>query len=202
MEFLLATGNAHKKEELERILVPHRILIPSEIGVDFDPEETGDTYLENALIKARTLFEASGGRPILADDSGLSVPALKGAPGVYSARYGSEEAGRELESWERNALLVEKMQVFEGSRRQAFFVCCMVLMIDEYRIFTAQETFDGLITDQPSGRGGFGYDPIFYVPELKKTVAELDAGEKDRISHRGRAGLRIRALADNLDAVQ
>ncbi|MDF1568021.1 MAG: RdgB/HAM1 family non-canonical purine NTP pyrophosphatase [Spirochaetaceae bacterium] len=202
MEILLATGNAHKKEELERILAPHRILIPSDIRVEFDPDETGDTYLENALIKARALFESSGGRPVLADDSGLSVPAMKGAPGVYSARYGSDEAGRELESRERNALLIEKMQGFEGSRRQAFFVCCMVLIIDEYRVFTAQETFNGYITDEPSGRGGFGYDPIFFIPELQKTVAELDAGEKDRISHRGRAGLRIRALIDNLDAVQ
>jgi len=201
MEILLATGNAHKKDELERILTPHRILIPSDIGVEFDPEETGDTYLENALIKARALFEVSGGRPVLSDDSGLSVPAMKGAPGVYSARYGSDEAGRELESWERNALLIEKMQGFEGSRRQAFFVCCMVLIIDEYRVFTAQETFDGLITDEPSGRGGFGYDPIFFVPELQKTVAELDAGEKDRISHRGRAGVRIRALIENLEKV-
>ena len=201
MEILLATGNAHKKDELERILTPHRILIPSDIGVEFDPEETGDTYLENALIKARALFESSGGRPVLSDDSGLSVPAMKGAPGVYSARYGSDEAGRELESWERNALLIEKMQGFEGSRRQAFFVCCMVLIIDEYRVFTAQETFDGLITDEPSGRGGFGYDPIFFVPELQKTVAELDAGEKDRISHRGRAGVRIRALIENLEKV-
>jgi len=202
MEILLATGNAHKKDELERILAPHRLLIPAEIGVEFDPEETGDTYLENALIKARDLFESSGGRPVLSDDSGLSVPAMKGAPGVYSARYGSDEAGRELESWERNALLIEKMQEFEGSRRQAFFVCCMALIIDEYRVFTAQETFDGFITHEPSGRGGFGYDPIFYVPELQKTVAELDAGEKDRISHRGRAGVRIRALIDNLDKVQ
>jgi XTP/dITP diphosphohydrolase len=178
MEILLATGNAHKKDELERILAPHRILIPSDIGVEFDPDETGDTYLENALIKAQALFEVSGGRPVLSDDSGLSVPALNGAPGVYSARYGYEEAGRELESWEQNALLIKRMQGFSGSRRLAFFVCCMVLIIDEYRVFTAQETFDGLITDKPSGRGGFGYDPVFYVPELQKTVAELDAGGK------------------------
>ena len=200
MELILATGNPHKKEELSRILAPHHILIPSDIGVSFDAEETGTTYLENALIKARVLAEAAEGRPVLADDSGISVPALGGAPGIYSARYGSDEAGRELEASERNEFLLRNMAHLTGDGRRVFFVCCMVLILDEYRIFTAQETFGGIIADKPFGTGGFGYDPIFHLPDRDCTVAELDATEKDRISHRGRAGLRIKAVLDNLDA--
>jgi len=210
MEILLATANAHKKEELERILFPHRVLIPAEVGIEFHADETGSTYLENALIKARTLASSAGTagkltdakgriRAVLADDSGISVPALGGAPGVYSARYGSTESGRELEPQERNALLLKIMAGFKGDARRAFFVCCMVLHVDDYREFSAQETFGGTIAVQPHGSGGFGYDPIFHLPEQGCTVAELDAAEKDRISHRGRCGLRIRSILDSLE---
>ena len=201
MELVLATGNTHKKEELERILGSHSILLPAEIGVAFEAEETGATYLDNALIKARALFASSGGRAVLADDSGLSVPALGGAPGVFSARYGSEGAGRELEAADRNALLLKNMTHLKDAERRAFFVCCMVLMVDEYRVFSAQETFGGLISEAPAGVGGFGYDPIFFVPQRGCTVAELQAAEKDGISHRGRAGRRIAAFLDSLAAV-
>ncbi|RKX87015.1 MAG: non-canonical purine NTP pyrophosphatase, RdgB/HAM1 family [Spirochaetes bacterium] len=199
MELLLATGNPHKKEELSRILHPHRVLIPSDLGISFDADETGTTYLENALIKARTLRDLSGGRTVLADDSGLSVPALGGAPGVYSARYGSDESDRELEAPERNQLLLANMADIKGENREAFFVCCMALILDDYRVFTAQETFSGIIALKPYGAGGFGYDPIFHLPERNCSVAELNAEEKDRISHRGRAGLRIKAVLDSLE---
>ncbi|MCK5736897.1 MAG: RdgB/HAM1 family non-canonical purine NTP pyrophosphatase [Spirochaetaceae bacterium] len=199
MELLLATGNPHKKEELSRILHPHSILIPSDLGIKFHADETGTTYLENALIKARTLAESANGRPVLADDSGLSVPALGGAPGVYSARYGSEESGIELEAPERNQLLLRNMVDIKGGDRAAFFVCCMALILDEYRIFTAQETFGGMIAEEPFGEGGFGYDPIFHLPGRNCSVAEMTAEEKDRISHRGRAGLRIKAILDSLE---
>lgn len=200
MELILATGNPHKKEELSRILASHRILIPSDISVDFDADETGTTYLENALIKASVLFEASGGRPVIADDSGISVPSLDGAPGVFSARYGSTENGIDLEASERNELLLKNMSQMIGDDRKAFFVCCMVLILDDYRVFTAQETFSGIISEHASGIGGFGYDPIFMLPQAGCTVAELEDVEKDRISHRGRAGKRIKAILDNLDA--
>jgi XTP/dITP diphosphohydrolase len=207
MDILLATGNPHKKDEFERILHPHRILIPSEIGLDFDPEESGATYLDNALIKARALAETArlcgsdpyAGLPVLADDSGLSVPALGGAPGVLSARYGSTGTGRDLESAERNALLLRNMDLLDGGDRQAFFVCCMVLLLDDYRVFTAQETFSGVIARAPAGSGGFGYDPVFLLPSRGCTVAELEDREKDAVSHRGRAGLRVRALLDSLE---
>ena len=199
MELLLATGNPHKKEELSRILNPHRVLIPSDLGISFDADETGTTYVENALIKARTLRDLSGGRTVLADDSGLSVPALGGAPGVYSARYGSDESDSELEAPERNQLLLANMADIKGENREAFFVCCMALILDDYRVFTAQETFSGIIALKPYGAGGFGYDPIFHLPERNCSVAELNAEEKDRISHRGRAGLRIKAVLDSLE---
>ena len=120
MEIILATGNPHKKEELSRILSPHRILIPPDIGVAFDAEETGSTYLANAMIKAKALAAVSGGRPVLADDSGISVPALGGEPGVFSARYGSMEEGRDLEAAERNELLLRNMAGLSGEARRAF----------------------------------------------------------------------------------
>lgn len=196
MEIVLATGNPHKKEELSRILKNHIILLPSDLNCSFDCEENGETYLDNALIKAKALYKIVG-RPVVADDSGISVPALDGAPGVYSARYGSEEAGKLLESPERNAFLLRKMEGIKD--RRAFFVCAMVLMIDEYRIFTVQETFSGEIGLEPFGGGGFGYDPLFYLKEYGRTVAQLPADEKDRISHRGKAGTMLGRIMDNLE---
>jgi XTP/dITP diphosphohydrolase len=195
MEIVLATGNLHKKEELAAILDGHKILLPSDLNSSFDCIEDGVTYLDNALIKARALYKEVK-RPVLADDSGISVPALGGAPGVHSARYGSEEAGRMLESTERNAFLLKNMEGITD--REAFFVCSMVLMLDEYRIYTVQETFTGKITQQPFGGGGFGYDPLFFLDEYGKTVAQLPADLKNRISHRGRAGAAIKRIMDTL----
>ncbi|MBN2655905.1 MAG: RdgB/HAM1 family non-canonical purine NTP pyrophosphatase [Spirochaetales bacterium] len=197
MEIVLATGNLHKKEELAEILNGHRILLPSDLGCAFDCIEDGETYLDNALIKARALYKVTG-RPVIADDSGISVPALGGAPGVYSARYGSEEAGRMLESPERNDFLLKKMEHITD--RKAFFVCSMVLMLDEYRIYTVQETFTGEIAREPFGGGGFGYDPLFYLKEYGKTVAQLPSQVKNRISHRGKAGAAIKEIMDSLDS--
>jgi XTP/dITP diphosphohydrolase len=195
MEIVLATGNAHKAKELEKILAPHRVLTPSDLGLDFDCEETGTTYLDNALLKARTLAEMTD-LPVIADDSGLSLPALGGAPGIYSARYGSREAGRILEAPERNAFLLKKLEGI-GDRR-AFFVCSMVLILSPYRVYSVQETLDGEITSGQSGTGGFGYDPVFYLPEREMTVADLSEEEKNRISHRGKAGAKIKLILDSL----
>ncbi|MBN2627392.1 MAG: RdgB/HAM1 family non-canonical purine NTP pyrophosphatase [Spirochaetales bacterium] len=195
MEVVLATGNAHKAKELEKILAPHRVLTPADLGLDFDCEETGATYLDNALLKARTLAELTD-KPVIADDSGLSLPALGGAPGIYSARYGSEEAGRMLEAPERNDFLLKNLQGIED--RSAFFVCSMVLILSEYRVYAVQETLDGEITSDQSGTGGFGYDPVFYLPEREMTVADLSEEEKNLISHRGKAGAKIKLILDSL----
>lgn len=199
MEVILATGNAHKARELENILSPHRVLIPADLGLDFDCEETGSTYLENALLKARTLF-AMTGKPVVADDSGISLPALGGAPGIYSARYGSEEFGRMLEADERNDYLLDKLKGKED--RSAFFVCAMALMLSDYRIYTVQETLEGRITHRKAGGGGFGYDPIFFLEEKGVTVAELQEEEKNALSHRGKAGAKMKTLLDSLETGQ
>lgn len=185
MEILLATNNPHKKEELSLIIPQIKFILPEEEGFHFQCEETGQTYFENALLKAEALF-AMANKPVLADDSGLSVPALNGAPGIYSARYGSSDNDIKLTDEVRNRYLLEKMNHI--SDRQAFFVCCLVLVLGPYRLFSVQETFAGYIADKPSGANGFGYDPVFYIKEKNKTLAELSPEEKNLISHRGRAG--------------
>ncbi len=196
MEIVLASGNMHKKKELEKIFSGHKLVLPSELGVDFDCDETGKTFLENALLKAETLYKQVG-KPVLADDSGLCVDALDGGPGIYSARYGSDEGRPKLTDSERNTLLLSRLEGKEN--RKAAFVCCMALITSPDRIFTVQETFPGEIAHRPFGGGGFGYDPVFVEPISGKTVAELSDDEKNRISHRGRAGRRMNAILEDLD---
>ena len=210
MTIWFATGNAHKKAELSAILKTHgvdcNLLIPKDAGLDFDPEETGTSFHENALLKARELYTLldrarpplfAPGDPIIADDSGICVDALDGRPGIYSARYAgaiSNEQlamsnGKKLEASERNALLLEELG--DAADRKARFVCAMVLMYSPDRFFIAQETVEGeLVKDMEHARGtgGFGYDPILFVPELGRTTAELSDEEKNMISHRGKAG--------------
>ncbi len=192
MEILAATGNAHKKEEMGEILTSADLILPQELGLTMDFEETGTTFEANAYGKALHLFQQAGGRPVLADDSGLCVPALGGEPGVYSARYGSSPGQPTLTAEEKNQLLLSRME--EQEDRRAFFVCCMVLILGEYRFYTVQETIHGQLTRKPSGTGGFGYDPIFFLPDWGRTIAELPGGEKNKISHRGRAGARLNQL--------
>lgn len=194
MEIVLATGNMHKKKELEQILSGHKILIPSDLGVDFDCDETGLTFMENALLKAETLYELVK-RPVLADDSGLCVQALDGAPGIYSARYGSE-GGVNLSDSDRNTLLLKNIEKVED--RTAFFVCAMVLITAPYRIYSVQEAFDGAIAQAPYGGGGFGYDPVFIDALSGKTAAELSDEEKNLVSHRGKAGKVMKTLMEAL----
>lgn len=196
MKILLASGNPHKKEELNKIFDQHTIILPKDLGIEMDVEETGSTYLDNALLKAQALYNLSGGLPVLSDDSGISVDALNGAPGVYSARYGLEELGKDLTSEEKNSFLLANMN--NEKNRKAAFICCMVLILDKDRVFTVQESFNGLISTEPYGKGGFGYDPIFYLPEFGKTAAELTDEEKNRVSHRGKAGFLINLLLNKL----
>ena len=196
--FLLATNNQHKKHELQHIMKNIDLVTPAELGIDFDCDETGSTFLENSMLKARTLFDLTG-KPVIADDSGLCVDGLDGAPGIYSSRYGSAEGGSELESPKRNAYLLSNMNHLKGAeQRTAAFVCCMSAIIDEYRMYTVQERMSGYIADEPFGAGGFGYDPVFFLPQYGKTVAELDDGEKNRISHRGQAAARLDLLLSQL----
>ncbi len=186
MKILFASGNSHKKDELNKILKNHELILPKDLGIDSDVDETGSTYIENAMIKAETLFKVSNGLPVLSDDSGISVEALNGGPGIYSARYGDKEAGRKLTSEEKNRLLLKNMNNINN--RNASFICSMVLILDNNRKFIVQESFEGVLTLEPYGNGGFGYDPIFFIPSLGKTAAELSEDEKNLYSHRGKAG--------------
>ncbi|MDR3247461.1 MAG: RdgB/HAM1 family non-canonical purine NTP pyrophosphatase [Treponema sp.] len=190
-----ATGNVHKKQELAAIfaaagLTQFSLKIPVDGGIGgFDPEETGSSFVENSLIKARALYQllAQQGirEPVIADDSGLCVDVLGGRPGIYSARYGGRDPA------ERNRLLLEELG--DASNRRAQFVCAMVLLYDENRFACVQETLEGEIVapGKERGLGGFGYDPILYLPALGRTVAELGEDEKNRLSHRGKAAQAI-----------
>ena len=184
MTIYLASGNKHKQEEFAAILKGHQIILPVDAGITFDPDETGSTFFENALLKAQALYDIVK-MPVIADDSGLCIDALDGRPGIYSARYGMKD-GVPLEAAERNALILQQMEGIK--KRSCRFVCCIVVMLGPHRFFTVQETCEGVIADQPQGIHGFGYDPIVYLPEIGKTVAELTAEEKNERSHRGKAG--------------
>lgn len=194
MELVLASGNPHKKEELEEILAPHSILLPADLGIDFDFPETGKTYYENSIGKAKHLYELCK-RPVIADDSGLSVYALDGAPGIYSARFGMETGN--LSPTEQNDLLLKKLDGIND--RRAFYVCNMTLILSEYREYSFQETLEGEISKFPEGDGGFGYDPIFFLPDVNKTVAQITAAEKHTISHRGKAAGLLKNILDALE---
>jgi len=190
MDIWFATNNAHKKEELEAIL-GRQLKIPSLNGIAFDPEESGSTFYENTLIKAKELQKLTGKNAhIIADDSGLCVDGLDGRPGVLSARYGMEN-GKKLTSHEQNLLLLDELG--ESPVRSARFVCSMVFLFSSDRFYIVQETLEGEIVKKSGmkGDGGFGYDPIFFVPQYGKTLAELTADEKNAISHRGKAGKQI-----------
>jgi XTP/dITP diphosphohydrolase len=169
--------------------------IPKDLGLDFDFPENGSSFLENALGKAMALHGMSG-KACLADDSGLCVDALGGRPGVYSARYGAKEGDEPLQSPERNALLLREM---EGQGlRTCRFICCLALVLSADRVFTIQESCEGILLERPRGEGGFGYDPIVFLPELGKSVAELSQEEKNRVSHRGKALMGLKALLEGI----
>ena len=182
MKFVLASHNKGKLEELQSILgeLGVEVVLQSEVGLDLEPEETGATFAENARIKAQAVMEASG-LPAIADDSGLCVDALQGGPGVYSARYG----GPDLTYAEKNRLLLQTMQ--GQTPRTCHFACHVTCCFPNGDVLDAEGTCQGTVAFAPMGEGGFGFDPIFFVPSLKKTFAQLSAEEKNAISHRGNA---------------
>jgi XTP/dITP diphosphohydrolase len=182
MKLVLASKNPKKLKELSQILgqLGVEVCLQSEAGVDVTVEETGTTFEENSLLKARAVMEAAG-LPAVADDSGLCVDALNGAPGVYSARYGGEG----LDDAGRYRLLLEAMQ--GQSPRTARFVSVITCCFPNGDVLTARGECEGTIAFAPMGTGGFGYDPVFFLPGLKKTFAQLTPEEKNAISHRGKA---------------
>lgn len=192
MKLYFASGNAHKREEMARIFSGHAIVIPSDEGIEFDPDETESTFYGNSLIKAKALYDIVRA-PVIADDSGLCVDALGGAPGVLSARYGSEN-GKKLDVADRNRLLLKKMSGVAD--RTCRYVCNMVLYLGPDRFWSIQETLEGALIDEERGTGGFGFDPIVFLREYGMTVAELPPDVKDSLSHRGKAGRQIARLLE------
>ena len=216
MKLYLATNNAHKKREAAEIFSPYEIVIPADEGIDFDPEETGATFFENALIKARALYDIVH-CPVIADDSGISVDALGGRPGIFSSRYGGRDFprgradGKKTAQDAQNRFLIEELDDalsgntgdcrFLHGARSAHYTCSMVLYLGSDRMYAAQETMEGEIVpsiEDARGNGGFGYDPIFYIPEIGKTAAELSDEEKNAISHRGKAGRSMQKIIEML----
>ena len=182
MKYVLATHNPGKLKEMGAILARFgvEVVSPKDRGLTVDVEETGTTFAENAMLKAKAICAAAK-LPAIADDSGLCVDALNGGPGVYSARYGGEG----LDDKGRYMLLLNSLR--GQSTRTAHFTCAIACAFPNGDTLTAEGRCDGTIAYAPMGEGGFGYDPVFFVPELKKTFGQLTAEEKSAISHRGRA---------------
>ena len=182
MKYVLATHNPGKLKEMGAILARFgvEVVSPKDLGITVDVEETGTTFAENAMLKAKAICAASG-LPAIADDSGLCVDALNGGPGVYSARYGGEG----LDDRGRYMLLLNNMR--GQTTRAAHFACAIACAFPNGDTLTAEGRCDGTIAFAPMGEGGFGYDPVFFVPEKAKTFGQLTAEEKSAISHRGRA---------------
>ncbi len=184
---VLASGNAHKIKEISDMLPEFEVVGYKDLGFDFEIEENGKTFYENALIKAKAVSDALN-LPALADDSGICVDALNGEPGIYSARY----AGDGVDA-HNNELLLKNMQGVEN--RSAKFVCCMVFYKPNGQIITATGETHGKIMDKCYGENGFGYDPLFFSDDLNKCLGIASAQEKNTISHRYRA---ISALREKL----
>lgn len=190
MKFILATHNPGKLREMAAILSQYgvEVVSPADVGITVDVEETGTTFAENAMLKAKVICAAAD-LPAIADDSGLCVDALNGGPGVYSARYGGEG----LDDKGRYTLLLQNMR--GQTTRAAHFACAIACAFPNGDELTAEGRCDGTIAFAPMGEGGFGYDPVFFVPEKAKTFGQLTAEEKSAISHRGKA---LKAFSEKL----
>ena len=190
-KFVLATHNPGKLKEMSDILARFgvEVVSPGDLGITVDVEETGTTFAENAMLKAKAICAAAK-LPAIADDSGLCVDALNGAPGVYSARYGGEG----LDDKGRYTLLLNNMR--GQTTRAAHFTCSIACAFPNGDTLTAEGRCDGTIAFAPMGEGGFGYDPVFFVPEKAKTFGQLTAEEKSTISHRGKA---LKSFAEKLE---
>ena len=191
MRFVLATHNPGKLREMGEILKDFGIEVvsPRDLGITVDVEETGTTFAENAMLKARAICKAAD-LPAIADDSGLCVDALNGAPGVYSARYGGEG----LDDRGRYMLLLSSLR--GAPTRAAHFACAVACAFPNGDTLTAEGRCDGSIAYAPLGEGGFGYDPVFLLPGTGKTFGQLTQEEKSAVSHRGRA---LREFSEKLE---
>lgn len=203
MRIIFATHNQNKLMEIRQILsdTAEEIVSKGELGISFEPAETGRSFGENAELKAvgiREYMRLHGllreGDIILADDSGLCVDWLRGAPGIYSARYLGEATGYDV----KNRHIIEKLRHAEGEERAAHFTCNICAAFADGRVFHTEGIFPGRIAEEPRGENGFGYDPILYLPELGKTSAELSPEEKNQLSHRGKALREMRRVLQSV----
>ena len=184
MKIVFATGNPAKLVEIREIVkdLGIEVVTMKEEGFTGEIDETGTTFMENALIKARTVAKALG-EVTMSDDSGLVVDALGGEPGIYSARWMGEDTSYHI----KNKAIVDRLGDLPAEKRTARFVCAMACVFPDGRELTVEETFEGIVGWEEKGPNGFGYDPIFYLPERGCTSAELSPEEKNAISHRGKA---------------
>ena len=194
-KLLLATNNPGKAAEYRALLegCGWELVTPRDLGLHLEVEEAGGDYAENARIKAEAFAEASG-LVALADDSGIEVDALGGAPGPLSARFGGEDASDE----QRVALLLERLAGVPPEKRSARFRCLIAVARPEGEVSLFEGQCEGRIAEEPRGEGGFGYDPVFLLPERGLTIAELPPEEKNAVSHRGRAARQARVLLEGL----
>jgi XTP/dITP diphosphohydrolase len=197
-QLLLASQNPGKLAEMRTLVdgLPYLILTPADLGIRDAPAETGASFLENAILKARHYAARSGGKLTVADDSGLAVDALDGGPGLYSSRFGGDGA----DDADRNRLLLEKLRGVPDERRGARFTSAVAAVRGSEVLFQAVESVEGRIAQEPRGKGGFGYDPLFFYPPYGKTFAEVPGELKDRVSHRGKAFARLREFLERLPA--
>ena len=193
-KIIFATGNQGKMREIKQIMADMEVEVVSmkEAGICIDIEENGNTFEENALIKARAIANEAK-TIVLADDSGLEIDFLDKAPGVLSARYMGEDTPYEV----KNAHILELLKDVKGKQRSARFVCSIAAVFPDGREFTTYATIEGEIAHKSAGENGFGYDPIFFVPEFDKTTAQLSAEEKNKISHRGKALTMMKEILQN-----
>jgi XTP/dITP diphosphohydrolase len=181
---IFATGNAGKMREIRLILgdLGYEILSMKEAGANPEIEENGASFADNSEIKARAVWNCTGDI-VLADDSGLVVDALGGEPGIYSARYLGEDTPYEV----KNRNIIKRLEGVKGKDRSARFMCNIAAVLPDGTVLHTEAAMEGLIAEEPAGDGGFGYDPILYLPEFGKTSAELTIEQKNQISHRGKA---------------
>lgn len=190
---IFATGNQNKMKEIHMILADLGMPIYSmkEAGIDIDIVEDGTTFEENAQIKAKAIAKYLPDDIILADDSGLEIDYLNKEPGIYSARYAGEDTSYDI----KNQMLLDRLQGVPKEKRTARFVCAIAAVVPGHEPFVVRGTIEGYIGDKPAGENGFGYDPIFYVPDLDCSTAELSPEDKNARSHRGNA---LRAMREEL----
>lgn len=187
MKLVAATGNIGKLKEIKSILSDCEIVSLKDLNIDCDIEETGTTFEENAIIKAETICKMTN-MITIADDSGLAVDYLDGAPGIYSARYAGENATDEM----RNKKLLENLSGVPFEKRTARFVCAIAIAYPNGKTYTFYDTCEGKITFEPEGTNGFGYDPLFYFDDFKTTLANVDSDIKNTVSHRYKALVQLK----------